>query len=498
MTTPAPPAPVTLTQTDLWDLIGYVPTPTQAGILLDESRFQLVAGGFRGGKSQTAGIKAATGAIDFIARYGEKAAGKVAWLVSQDYEMTRAEFNYISEALQRIWPSVKFTTRVDPGYIRIPVPKDDDPTRSAGVFEIKTKSAADPSTLGMEAPVFIVLCEAARVSNDVFERLVSRTSEARTQFPEFGWLHMEGTFEGSLGWYPALWQKWRSPAAQSEMNARSFSLPSHSNTHLYPGGEDDPEILTLKANMPEDKFKERHLGVPVPPSGRVHAAFDPLLHVRRVVYDPALPVYIGIDPGYSGQPSTYAVEVGHLVTLENGFQQWRVFDEIRVNKHAMPGFTVADVCDIAMSRWWWKNPDKKATIDVAGEAHAGAQESNSEVWMKRTGMVLFSGRVPIQTGIDRFDQTLKQDPLTREPGIVIDPRCELIISELGGAPNPFDGQTHVYSWLTNQQNEVVGKTPKDAYCDGIKAFTYLDFHTRGAAYSSHNNGRIKVKRRRKR
>ena len=482
-----------LTREDLWESWNYAPTEAQREILDDLHRFQLVAGGWRGGKSQTASVKAATETIHFIGRYGQEAAGQVAWLVANNYELTRAEFGYITTLLRQspLSEGMRASSRVDPGEIRVPVP-------GGGVFTIKTKSASDPQTLAMEAPVWVVVCEAAQVTSDTFENLMGRVSEARIRYPDFGWLHLEGTFEGSLGWYAAMWQKWQSPAVQEELNAKSYSLPSHSNSELYPLGEEDPAYLEIKARTPPDLFSEKYLGVPVPPSGRVHKSFASRTHVRKVEYDPELPVYLGIDPGYSGQPSTYAVEAAHLVTFESGFQQWRVFDEIRVNKHSMAGFTVKDVCEIAMSRYWWKNPDKKGIIDVAGETHAGAQESNAEVWLKSTGMALFAGRVPVQASIDRMDQCLKQDPLTGEPGVVFDPKCELIISELGGMPNPFDGETHVYSWMVNRQNEVTGTTPKDAYCDGIKAFSYMAYHTQGAAYATGAGKPIRVRRRRRR
>src|SRR3546814_18576267 len=84
----------------------------------------------------------------FRSLYGEKAAGKVAWLVGQDYERCRAEFNYISELLSQFYPGVRPTSRVDPGEIRVPVPGANG--KIAGYFTIKTKSAADPTSLGLE------------------------------------------------------------------------------------------------------------------------------------------------------------------------------------------------------------------------------------------------------------------------------------------------------------------------------------------------------------
>ncbi len=482
----------TLTTEDLLRAFNYTPTEAQAEILEDTHRFQLVAGGFRGGKSQTAGMKGALETLKFFALYPGQAGNQVAWLVAEDYERTRAEFNYIRDLLIQTGADVKATLRVDPGEIKVTAPEK-------GIFTIKTKSASDPRALGMEAPVWIIVCEAAHVSVDIYERLVSRTSEARQRFPEFGWLHMEGTFEGSLGWYPSLWQKWQTPAVQASFDARSFSLPSHSNTVIYPGGINDPEIQRLKASMPEDAFAERHLGVPVPPSGRVHTAFDPAIHVREVKYDPDLPVYLGIDPGYSGQPSTYAVEVAQLVPIgESGFKQWRIFDEIAVNKFSQPGFTAQDVCLQAMQRPWWKNEMKHAVMDIAGRQHnATSENSNQEIWRKTTGLVLFDQRVPVKAGIDRFDLALKADPVSGEPGILFSPRASLVVSELGGAPNPFDGETHVYQWQTNREGDVTGKVPKDAYCDGIKALTYLMVNVQGFAYDNGNRTKIGVISRRR-
>lgn len=496
--------PSAITRADIFSALSYTPNPAQLAILDDQRSTQLVAGGYRGGKSRTASMKALLATLEFIARYRERAAGQVAWLVAADYEATRAEFMHpdgsLAVDLQKLWPGVSYTSRIDPGEIRIPVPSDDG-SGSAGHFTIRTKSAFDPTSLGMESPVWVILCEAARVSHDVYLRLLSRCSEARRRFPGFGWLHMEGTFEGSLGWYAALWTRWQSAAIQEREDARSFSLPSHSNTALFPGGETDPQIVALKRALPESKFLERHMGVPVPPSGRVHVAFDTSVHVRNTVYDPEKPVYLGIDPGYSGQPSTYAVEVCQVEKFENGQWQWQVIDEIAVNKQAMPGFTVADVCELAMSRPWWQNPLKTGVIDVAGTAHAGAQESNAEVLRRLTGLTLRHEKVRILPGIDRFDTCLKVDDQTVEPGLVIDPSCELLISELGGGPNPFDGQAHIYRWATDRSCDVIGRVPRDEYCDGIKALTYLFVNTMGyATRSGRDSGateRIRVKSRRR-
>ena len=67
---------------------------------------------------------------------------------------------------------------------------------------------------------------------------------------------------------------------------------------------------------------------------------------------------------------------------------------------------------------------------------------------------------------------LKVNPLTGEPGIVFNPKCKGILSELGVYPNPFDGQTKVYSWKMDKEGNVIGDEPDDRWNDGCKAIIY--------------------------
>ena len=71
MTTETP----SITRDHLLRAIKYSPTEMQADILDDFSRAQLIAGGWRGGKSQTAAIKAFIATMEFIALYPDEAAG---------------------------------------------------------------------------------------------------------------------------------------------------------------------------------------------------------------------------------------------------------------------------------------------------------------------------------------------------------------------------------------------------------------------------------------
>ena len=461
---------LSITRDDIWDLLNFSPTAAQRDILDCCSRQILVLGGFRGGKSRTMSMAAVLLTIQFIAKFGARAGGQVGWVVAQDYERARAAWNHpdgsLSVDLQKVGMLKFVSASLDPGTMQIFVPGSDKP------FIIRTKSAKDESSLGMESPVWILLEEAAHTTKDVQERLYSRTSEARKRWgAPFGTLLMSGTSEGSEGWYPALWTSWQSAAIQDKEDAQSFSLPSHSNTFIYPLGEQDPEILQLKATLSERVFNERHLGIPTPPVGLVHPAFDRDVHIQTCEYMPELPLWLAIDPGYSGMPSNYCVAAWQY---QEG--QWRAIDEVWMNKFVNPNFTHSDIIEECKMRPWWSSVRRnKATawIDISAERHSDANIPAVTMWRKIAGLTVLSKKVSIKAGMDRMDTMLKINPYSEKPNSVISPRCELAISEFGAGPNPQTGAMLTYKWPTKSDGTVTGAKPTDAHNDFIKASTYL-------------------------
>ena len=203
----------------LFDKIGFSATELQRPILNSRKRFTLVAGGEQAGKSMVASKY-------LVGRLFENKEPGLYWLVAADYERTRAEFEYLVQDFATMGLLKESSKRVDPGRIILA-----DGTR------IETKSAKDPRTLAMKAPDGIIGCEASQLDLETFHRLRGRCA------PKRGWMFLAGTFEGSLGWYPQMYQAWQH---SSSVDEQSFSLPSYSNEHLYPKGRQDPEILALE------------------------------------------------------------------------------------------------------------------------------------------------------------------------------------------------------------------------------------------------------------
>lgn len=419
----------------LFARLGYEPNPAQRAILDCPARFVLVAGGAQAGKSLTASKFLLKRMLDD----GERA---LYWLVAADYERTRAEFTYLLEDFIKLGLLRDASKRIDPGFIELI-----DGTR------IETKSATDPRRLAMRGVNGILGCEASQLDLATYHRLHERVA------PKRGWVLLSGTLESSLGWYPQLLAAWR----HGKGDSRSFSLPTPSNTALFPGGVSDPEILRLKEASSDEFFLERIMGQAVPPTGLVFPQFNAALHIQpEARYQPGETVYLWIDPGYGD--SSYAVEVAQIVD-----ERITVFDEIYER-----GMVTEDIIKICQDRLWWREASGAgivAVADVYAKQHHG-MPAITETWLKVAGLRLTTNKVGINEGIERLRGFLKPDPITGAPKIVFSPACQGILSEFGAVPNPHDGQTKAYRWGVDRQGNTYGKAPADEYNHGIKAVIY--------------------------
>jgi len=288
---------------------------------------------------------------------------------------------------------------------------------------------------------------------------------------------LSGTLEGSMGWYPSVAEAWKNDHGER----RGFELPSWVNRSLYPGGRNDPEILRMEQDKPDEFFMERIAGKRVPPAGLVHGEFRPDIHVQELEYVVGEPVTIWTDPGYSG---AYACEVSQEI---NG--QIHVFDEIY-----QTGLITSEIIDIAKQRPWYRDFSNHV-IDVAGWQHQ-AMAAPAEIWLSETGVYPTSQKVMIPEGIERLKSFLKVNPTNNLPKIVFSPKCEGILSEFGARTCPlpeYIGQDRPYRWKTDREGNIVGTTPEDKFNHGIKAVTYGIVDRYGFS-TSKNRNKIPVRR----
>ena len=379
----------------LYDTLGFQATAGQEPILVDDSRFTLIAGGERSGKSRTATIKALPKLLT----------GDLFWLVGKEYGEVRAEFGYFVEDFRKLGILEYASTNIDPGEIRF--------MNGKRIITLPTK---DETKIATEAPDGIIVAEAAKITYYAYLKLSGRLAEKR------GWLILEGTFESSLGWYPEFFTRWQ---GYNEEGGKSFSLPSWSNSIVYPGGRQDSEILRLEGGTPHDIFLERYGGVPCPPSGKAIPEFSNKIHVGNYKYDPSLPVEIAVDPGYAGAHAVLAIQ--------KWAEQIVIVDEIYLQ-----GVITRDMITICKQKPWWSLVES-GTIDIAGKQHQ-AMEAPVEVWLSDANLHLRSQVMKNEEhGLELLRSYLMVNPVNGYTKILVDSSCKGFISECGGCQSPVGG-----------------------------------------------------------
>jgi hypothetical protein len=478
----------------LLDKIGFKPTgPEQTAFLASDHRMKAGSGGDQSGKSTCASCDAFLGLPGDLHKCEQelqssgRTEGVIWWLVGRKYENTRKEFQYIGEHLYKFYgPEVTgskdvlyISPNVNPGQIRVRTsPKNANP--GVGDLTVSTKSADEVMDLSGEGPHLIILCEAGQLSKAVWDRAMGRIG------PRRGRLIATGTKEATsgVGYWPSIVKAWQSGAN----DRKSFYIPSPTNTHVYPGGYDDPEVLRIKAESSDDFWEERMMGRDVPPQGLVYNTFDPITHVRDVDYEPDYEeVRLWEDPGYGD--SAHAVLAAQKVRRQTAsghiYEQWQVFDEFYET-----GFVHNDVIDhVKDTKWaeWWESAAKTLVSDPNYKDQHHSMSSIAEMWMKKARLYTFGKKSKIAPGLECVKRFLKVDPVSNQPGIVFSPRCKGILSELGAVTHPLNGPKKdtiaAYMWRLDNDGNIAGDVPLDENNHALDALRYGLMHESGYVLS---------------
>lgn len=381
--------------------IGHQPFPMQEPIHMSRATVLQVVGAEGGGKSHVAASEL-TACVPWA---------KLIYLIGQTYDNTHPEFNYIVQNLMRVG-------NIDPANVSQPKQGSWSLTTRTGcrIVTLSVERGASSIIARGEQPDIICLTEAGIINSySVVLAATRRATRSR------GRVILVGTLKDNFGWYAGLVDE-----LQAEGNAwdgETFSLPAWANTSLYPGGKDDPEIVRLRAILPEDEFSRTVAAEKVPSRALVFAReFAWGRNARPCAYDPTMPVTLWIDPGY--HPSAYAV----LAVQFHGPEVWH-FDEIYLNFH-----THEQVIAIAKEREWWPQVER-IVMDYAGRQHH-AQKSAEEIWTSLTGTRPRSQPVGVLDGIDRHKTFLNG---AARPRLFHDPdNCKMTLAEYGQYKKPTD------------------------------------------------------------
>jgi len=271
-----------------------------------------------------------------------------------------------------------------------------------------------------------------------------------------------------LPWFQDLWDRWQ---ADNHMGARSFSMPTWSNTDKYPLGREDPAILALEAETPADIFMERYGGVPSKPAGLVLPEFDMKTNVKKLEFDKdGPPVRLCVDPGTTCYAVLFVQHIGMFT---------HVLDRVYAK-----GKIVQEVIPEVMASEYWKYVvlDKAGTIDQAGSQHPGSY-SQVELWRMIAGAELQFRYIFEEDTIRTLRYRLGSTNSQRKPLLYFDSRMTNARTASGEALDVL-AEPALWRWPDRGFRQNEPRRPTDKNNHAMKAIGYELVNQFGVALES--------------
>lgn len=355
---------------------------------------------------------------------------KLIYIIGQMYENTHKEFDYLVENLLAL-------KALDLRKISQPKQGEWEMTTRTGckIITLSVMNGARKVIARGEEPDVFALTEAGIIDSfSVILASVRRATRAA------GRVILSGTLQNNFGWYASLVDELA--PLKNAWRGLTYSLPAWTNTLIYPGGRNDPEIKRLETILPHDEFARTVAAKRVPSRALIFPEFSYAANVRSCPFDSSLPVHLWIDPGY--YPSAYAV----IPVQFHGPEVWQ-FNEIYLNHHYH-----SQVIKIAMGKPWWPSVARIA-MDIAGKQHH-SDESGEEIWANETGFKVHTNPVGVTAGIMRH-----RSFLSPTPRLFHDPKCKQTLNEY-----------KLYKRRTDRDGNPTSDEPINANNHSLKAIAY--------------------------
>jgi len=262
---------------------GYFPFAAQQEVHWDTHRHRALSNGRRWGKSLVGG-KEAEATAWVKNRLGEAQRG---WIVGPEYGDAEKEFRILYDSLKKLGVdqvSSKFLNNTENGNMRI---------HTRWGWDLQCRSAKHPETLVGEGLDFVLLVEAGRLRRSMFAQYIRPSLSDKR-----GWSLSSGVPEMATGTSLLYWA-WKRGQDKSRLPWKSWRKPSWTNTIIFPGGRQDPEILEAEEDLTKDEFRRQYGGEFVDRVGRVMQEWDDEIHLKNIGFNPNWPVYAAVDYGYT-------------------------------------------------------------------------------------------------------------------------------------------------------------------------------------------------------
>lgn len=428
---------------------NFTPNEQQQPILdafLGGVRIIMGTGGERSGKSYSL---SAIGGLDIGPRLKDD--GEIDdslrryWIVGPDYRSCRPEFSYIYDALLALDAVEEVST-----------PRDDNSpwslTTRWGV-RIETRTSSDTKKLSSFTVHGAWMVESGMQEEEAFRKLRGRVSETR------GWILIVGTLEETNPWYVDRMNEWQ---GENEYGAEAYSLPTWSNTAIYPLGYDDPEIVSLRNTLPEDYFAFRYAARPMKSSSLVLPEFDRKLHVvKDLEYVPpgsyletSSALELAIDPGFHSFAIAFVQEVGDTLHVLDA-----IYERNAIVQDLIPKLK-------SHSLWQYVDSTNAGVIDVASKQHH-ANMSVMDIF-RQEGIHLRCKKHPLATSVMSLRNRLRPRPITGRPGILLSSRLRSGYVVSGKTVKAVGPMSEFDLWKRSPHTSE----PDKMNCDLLKALAY--------------------------
>lgn len=308
---------------ETWRQLDYRPHSAQKKVHASTARHRVNAAGRRTGKSTGAGKELMVGALEAYANRStleELGIRHEEWIVGPNYTDSEKEFRvFYNDCKKQGFPFDRPGTYYTKGEMSISL--------WDGNFILHGKSAAYPETLVGEGLHRVVMAEAAKMKESVWERFV------RPMLADFGGESLWNTTPEGKNWFYDIWQAGLDPL---NIEWESFRHPSWSNRRVFrkrttrQGVTDmldlidaghftptilesmdvDPEIAAMAVDLTRAAF-EQEIGCSfVQMAGRVFKNWDEEIHVADLSYRPDWPLWIATDYGYTHPNVALFIQMG--------------------------------------------------------------------------------------------------------------------------------------------------------------------------------------------
>jgi hypothetical protein len=388
---------------ELFQMLGYTPHEGQAAFHRSTARFKVLIAGARFGKSLAA-------ARDHLA---EILAGDTeGWLVGPTFGLTRPEFDYMLEGLLAL--GTRLLARFSPPAMRLP-----------WGATIEGHSAFMPETLLGREIDWLILCEAAHIDREAFERFLHARLTTRT-----GRLTVVTSPRGR-NWVHELYQR----GIEHTPEWQSFRHATWDNPLIG-----RLELDSARASLPEDTFAEQFGGEFTSAAGAVYREFRPAVHVARLSAPAGAIIHKAIDFGYTSPFACLWAALDHddrLLVLHEHYAAGLSIPEHAAIIHEIDAGFSAQGCTIGPA---WGDSAAAGERRMLADFGIRTQPADKQV----------SGGV----------EAVRARLLTRQdgrPGLLVDERCVRLVAE-------FEN----YQWQQNSQGLRVPRKQDDHALDALR------------------------------